>query len=343
MNKLTPEKQGIFLRASISDICNFSCQYCASDLGMENHTPHCLHAPLLSADQYVRNMILIAQHGFKTVSFTGGEPLLNPDFKLIAKGCRELFDVTEITTNAARILENLDALKRYIDVVKISIDAVNKELAVKIAGNKLAAYTLDAVEECCKAGIETIGLNFVYMKQNAVELPKLIDLAGGLKKKYRTNIYISILDLYFSKENREFWEDQFVNLSEIRQELEADGRKLNRRLRIGCDSYNYVWNDVLINMKDSFSLTHRASICDKCAEYCQEGIYSLKHSASGWISVCPSNDPALGSLLGAGLSDDEAHGIIDPYINTLNEIKGTDNTGMIFTNKNGLRNRGCIV
>lgn len=340
MNKLAPEKQGVFLRASVSDICNFSCQYCALDLGMENHTPACLHAPLLTAEQYIRNLRLMADHGFKMVSFTGGEPLLNADFQQIAEGCRDCFDVIEITTNATRIAENMEALKKYVDTVKISTDAFDRELAVKIAGNRLAANTLNAIRDCCEAGIKTIGLNFVYMKQNAAELPKIIDFAGALKKKYRTNIYISILDLYFSAGNKAFWEEQFVDLSVVRRELEAAGRKLNRRLRIGCDSYNYIWNDVLINMKDSFSCTHRAAICDKCAEYCQEGIYSLKHSASGWISVCPSNNPALGSLLGAGLSDNEAHDRIDPYINILNEIRRTDNTGEIFMKKHGLQNSG---
>lgn len=338
MKKLTTEKQSVFLRASISDICNFSCQYCPSDLGMENHTPTCLKAPLLTAEQYIRNLNLMAQHGFKTVSFTGGEPLLNADFQQIVKGCRDFFNVIEITTNATRIAENIGTLKKYVDVVKISTDAFDEELAVKIAGNSLVANTLNAVEECCKAGVKTIGLNFVYMKQNVSELPKIIDFAAALKKKYRTNIYISILDLYFSGGNKEFWKKQFVDLSELRTELETEGRKLNRRLRIGCDSYNYVWNDVLINMKDSFSCTHRAAMCDKCAEYCQEGIYSLKHSASGWISVCPSNNPTLGSFLGANLSDNEAHEIIDLYINTLNEIRRIDNTGQIFMNKNGLRN-----
>ena len=54
--------------------------------------------------------------------------------------------------------------------------------------------------------------------------------------------------------------------------------------------------------------------------------------------MCPSNNLALGSLLGANLSDNEAHDIIDPYINTLNEIRRIDNTGQIFMSKNGLRN-----
>lgn len=336
MKKLNVERQSVFLRASVSDVCNFSCQYCASDLGMENHTPAYLNAPLLTAEQYVRNLRLISCHGFKTVSFTGGEPLLNDSFRQIAKECREFFDVVEITTNGTRISENIDSLTKYVDAVKISLDALDEKLAVEIAGNRLAANTPNAVEECCKAGVKTIGLNFVYMKQNAAELPKIVDFAVGLKKKYRADIYISILDLYYSAGNKKFWVDQFVDLSELRLTLEAAGIKVNRRLRIGCDSYNYVCSGVQVNMKDSFSRTHRAAMCDKCAEYCQEGIYSLKHSASGWISVCPSNSLSLGSLLGANLSDDAAHDIIDPYINTLNEIRCTNNTGRVFMSKNGL-------
>lgn len=333
---LVESRRGVFLRASISDVCNFNCRYCAKDLGMENHTPHELNAGLLNAEQYVRNLNLIARHGFKIVSFTGGEPLLNPDFKQIASGCRDAFEVIEITTNGTRIKAHLDALKKYVDVLKISVDAVDTDLAVRIAGNDSAADTLNVVDACCKAGIKTVGLNFVYMKQNSAELPKLIEFAAALRKKYGTDVYISVLDLYYSPGNREFWSGQFTDLSPVRKRLTAEGFRLNRRERIGCDSYNYMCGGVRVNMKDSISRTHRAAFCDSCSEYCQEGIYSLKHSASGWLSVCPSNDLKLGSLLGAELSEVQAHEIIDRYVDILNEIKISDNSGKIFAERHGL-------
>lgn len=84
------------------------------------------------------------------------------------------------------------------------------------------------IEECCKAGISTVGLNFVYMKQNSKELPKLVDFASKLKEKYKTNIYISVLDLYYSKGNREFWKGQFVNLKELREDIRKRSNKINR-------------------------------------------------------------------------------------------------------------------
>lgn len=54
-------------------------------MGMENHTPTCLQAPLLNTEKYIRNMKWLAQHGFRIIFFTGGEPLLNPDFACLAE------------------------------------------------------------------------------------------------------------------------------------------------------------------------------------------------------------------------------------------------------------------
>lgn len=333
MVHLSQEKQGTFVRASICDVCNFSCQYCAADMGMENHTPTCLHAPLLNAEAYIRNMGWLAQHGFKIISFTGGEPLLCPDFERIAKGCRPLFQTMEITTNGTKLLEHMQTVKEYIDVLKISIDAYDEELAVRIAHNDAARNTKNIIEECCKEGVKRIGFNFVYMKQNEQELPKLIAFAYRLHETYGTDIYISILDLYYSRGKSTFWKEQFVDLSAVRERIKENGIPIHRRLRVGCDSYHFVCKGIVVTMKDSMSCTHRAKKCGQCTEYCQEGIYSLKHSASGWISVCPSNTVSLGTLLDESMDETEAHQRIDRYVTTLNEIVRVDCTGNIFKEK----------
>lgn len=333
MKFLSPDKQSIFLRASISDCCNFSCQYCASDLGMENHTPPCLNAPLLSSDEYIKNLKLIANHGFQNISFTGGEPLLNPALPEMLKESRKIFKTIEITTNGSKLKQYMEVIKENVDVLKISIDALNPELCTEITRNSVASDTPKIIEDCCKFGIKNIGLNFVYMKKNKDELPKIVDFAAELMKKYNCNIYISILDLYYSNGNKKFWEDQFINLSELRNEITQKGQILNHRIRIGCDSYNFIWNNVVVNMKDSLSCTHRAAICENCSEYCQEGIYSLKHSASGWISCCPTNNLNLGSLINQNLSDDDINNSIDKYVEILNSIRRMDNTGDVFIQK----------
>lgn len=80
------------------------------------------------------------------------------------------------------------------------------------------------------------------------------------------------------------------------------------------------------------SCTHRSEICRDCTGYCQEGIYSLKHSASGWLSVCPSNDVKLGALL----REDDAESTIDRFVDILNHIARVPDTGLDFMAKNGL-------
>lgn len=335
MERLSMEKKGTFLRASVCDICNFSCEYCATDLGMENHTPKCLDATLLDAQAYIENLKLLAAHGFEIISFTGGEPLLAKEIDQLLIAAKKIFKKVEITTNGTRVPANLELIKNNVDILKISIDAVDRDLRVKIAGNPQAADTLTMIEECCKAGISSVGLNFVYMKQNRDELPKLVELVKCLNEKYQMDIYISVLDLYYSKGNSAFWEEQFVNLQELRADIKRQGVMIQRRLRVGCDSYNCRWNGVLVNMKDSISCTHRSDMCDTCNEYCQEGIYSLKHSASGWVSVCPTNNPKLGSLL----AGEDKSGILDRYVNQLNSITRVDCTGRKFFLRNGLKER----
>lgn len=332
MITLLPEKKGTFLRASLCDACNFSCEYCAKDMGMENHTPKCVEAGLLSAEAYGRNLEKIAARGFEIISFTGGEPLLCRDFARVAQTAKRLFRVVEITTNGSKLPEHMETIRKYVDVLKISVDAVDDDLRVKITQQMDAKDTLHIVEACCKAGIAQIGLNFVYMKQNAEELPKLVTFVKKLNKEYNSNIFISVLDLYYSKENDAFWRNQFINLKELRQTLAKRDIEVHRRLRVGCDSYYCIWEGVRVNMKDSMSCTHRSEMCRDCTGYCQEGIYSLKHSASGWLSVCPSNDVKLGALL----REDDAESTIDRFVEILNHITRVPDTGVDFMKKNGL-------
>lgn len=189
MITLLPEKKGTFLRASLCDSCNFSCEYCAKDMGMENHTSECVKAGLLSAEEYSRNPEKIAAHGFEIISFTGGEPVLCKDFADIAQAAGRLFRVVEITTNGSKLPEHMETIRKYVDVLKISVDAADDALRVKITRQNDAKDTLHIVEMCCRAGIAQIGLNFVYMKQNAEELPKLITFVKRLNRKYNCNIY----------------------------------------------------------------------------------------------------------------------------------------------------------
>lgn len=280
---LLPERQSTLLRASVSSICNFSCQYCATDLGMENHTPPCIKAPLLNAKEYVQNMKMIAQHGFKAISFTGGEPLLNPEFKEILRECRVIFEKIEITTNGSKLLEHMSIIKECVDVLKISIDAFDPELSIRIARNPKAADTTQIIEQCCEAGIRTIGFNFVYMKQNEAELPKLVDFASQLKKKYGTEIYISVLDLYYSNANRAFWQEQ-CEFTQI--DIEMQHTTFSELIRFAENIIIEICNALSVVFIEQMPLTngertdnHGLIPCHHIFALPSDGIQSIKEEA----------------------------------------------------------------
>jgi len=56
------------------------------------------------------------------------------------------------------LLENIKVIKENVDVLKISIDAFNPELRMKITNSPQAKQTTKIIEECCKYGISTLDL-----------------------------------------------------------------------------------------------------------------------------------------------------------------------------------------
>lgn len=323
VHMLMPEKKDVAVRASISAVCNFSCLYCAKDLGMENHTPIDIDAPILTVAQYIENMRIISEHGVSIISFTGGEPLLNPDFPEILKGCRPLFDRIEITTNGTNLIQNLPIIEQYVDVLKISCDAYSENVRCYISQNvSEAKNTLRLIEACCQYNIKKIGINFVMMQQNKAELWELIRYISQLNQIYKKNIYISLLDLYYSEGNRNFWEREFFSFKDFRAYLNSIDIEVHPLQRTGCEFHSFVYDGVTVNMKDSYSSTHRGRQCVGCKIYCQEGIYSLKHSLSGWVSVCPTNDCNRGVLLRSIEQREQLNALID-QINGASRQKNT--------------------
>ena len=64
------------LRVSVTDRCNFRCQYCMPAEGL----PWLEREEVLSFEEIERLVALMAAMGVKDVRLTGGEPLVRRDF-----------------------------------------------------------------------------------------------------------------------------------------------------------------------------------------------------------------------------------------------------------------------
>src|SRR5436309_5415253 len=83
------------LRLSVTDRCNFRCQYCMPAEGL----PWLEREAVLSFEEIQRVVALLAQMGIRSLRLTGGEPLVRRDFPRLAGMLAPLVDDLSLTTN----------------------------------------------------------------------------------------------------------------------------------------------------------------------------------------------------------------------------------------------------
>lgn len=331
----------LYVRASVHSKCNLNCAYCAKEDGMENKVPPRLRGQRLSVDAYCRNLDRLARNGIRAISFTGGEPSLNPDLPRLVRFARNHFDRVELTSNGYRLLEMMDDLCPSLTLLKISLDAVSPDLAAKISGTRASPLraALSAVESAARAGLP-VAINVVAIRSNLDEIPKLVDICREINREQGREIcHLSVLDFYYSAERRDFWEHEFVHADELMARLTALYGNPHRQHRFGCGFSMFEADGVHIRLKDSVRVTRRAKMCGTCPNYCQEGVYALKHSVEGWITCCPVND-GFGVHLSPELSERDADERISILVDTIRGSKPDYNSFERMLSENKLQPPG---
>ncbi|MFV7789720.1 GTP 3',8-cyclase MoaA [Aliarcobacter lanthieri] len=151
-----------YLRVSVTERCNFRCQYCMPEkpfswVPKEN---------LLSYEDLFKFIKVSIDEGIKKVRITGGEPLLRED---LDKFIKMVFDYKNdidlaLTTNGfllslvAKKLKD-SGLKR----INISLDTLNKDRAKQIAQKDVLDKVLEGINEASKVGLK-VKINCVPIK-----------------------------------------------------------------------------------------------------------------------------------------------------------------------------------
>jgi GTP 3',8-cyclase len=114
------------LRVSVTDRCNFRCQYCMPAEGL----PWLEREEILHFEEITRLVGLMAAMGVHDVRLTGGEPLVRRDFPRLAAMLSDLEDVAEVsvTTNGFLLERDAEALVRAgIDRFNVSVDSLQRD------------------------------------------------------------------------------------------------------------------------------------------------------------------------------------------------------------------------
>jgi cyclic pyranopterin phosphate synthase len=114
------------LRVSVTDRCNFRCQYCMPAEGL----PWLERAEVLTFEEIERLVTLFAALGVHDVRLTGGEPLVRRDFPALAARLAAIDDVADlsVTTNGFLLERDAEALVRAgVDRFNVSIDSLQRD------------------------------------------------------------------------------------------------------------------------------------------------------------------------------------------------------------------------
>src|SRR5581483_9607693 len=114
------------LRVSVTDRCNFRCQYCMPAEGL----PWLERDEILTFEEITRIVALVASMGAHDVRLTGGEPLVRRGFPQLAGMLSALPDVHDlsVTTNGFLLERDAEALvEAGINRFNVSVDSLQRD------------------------------------------------------------------------------------------------------------------------------------------------------------------------------------------------------------------------
>jgi cyclic pyranopterin phosphate synthase len=160
------------LRISVTDRCNFRCNYCMPKEIFDKDYAYLPHAALLSFEEIVRIARQFVAHGVQKIRLTGGEPLLRKNIERLIEQLAALrtldgspLDLT-LTTNGALLARKAKALKAAgLQRVTVSLDGLND--AVFRSMNDVdfpVADVLDGIHAAQAAGLGPIKINMVVKR-----------------------------------------------------------------------------------------------------------------------------------------------------------------------------------
>jgi cyclic pyranopterin phosphate synthase len=114
------------IRVSVTDRCNFRCQYCMPAEGL----PWLERSEVLTFEEIARLVGLLAAMGVRDVRLTGGEPLVRRGFPELARMLSDIEDVEDlsVTTNGFLLERDAEALVRAgIQRFNVSVDSLQQD------------------------------------------------------------------------------------------------------------------------------------------------------------------------------------------------------------------------
>ncbi len=213
------------VRISVTDRCNFRCQYCMPAEGL----PWLDRDSLLSYEEIARLVALLSSMGVHDVRLTGGEPLVRRELWRLVEmlsGIEAIRDLS-LTTNGYLLANQVDDLVRAgLKRINVSLDSLAPDRFFQLTRRDSLAQVLEGLEAAeAHPELRPIKVNVVALKDfTEDEVVRFADFAR------RTPYVVRFIEFMPLDADRTWSADKVLPNEEIRRlineayPLEAVGR-----------------------------------------------------------------------------------------------------------------------
>ena len=197
------------LRISVTDRCNFRCNYCMPKEVFNKDYAYLPHGDLLNFEEITRLAKVFVAHGVRKIRLTGGEPLLRKNLEILVDQLANIrtpdgasLDLT-LTTNGSLLARKAKLLKDAgLNRVTVSLDGLDD--AVFRAMNDVnfpVADVLDGIAAAKDAGLgldaqgQLTGLKVNMVVKRRTNLDQILPMARHFRGSGITLRFIEYMDV----------------------------------------------------------------------------------------------------------------------------------------------------
>ncbi|KAM8916275.1 molybdenum cofactor biosynthesis protein 1 isoform 3-T3 [Spinachia spinachia] len=310
-----------YLRISLTEKCNFRCQYCMPDEGVKL-TPR---SQLLTTSEVLTLARLFVREGVEKIRLTGGEPLIKPDVVDILKELRKLegLKTIAVTTNGLNLSRLLPKLKESgLDLINISLDSLVPAKFEFIVRRKGFHKVMEGIDKAIEMGFNRVKVNCVVMR--GLNEDELLDFVALTEKKPLEVRFIEYMPFDGNKWNFK----KMVSYQEMLDLIRQKWPNLET-LQTGCQTAK-MFKVPGFDGQVGFITSMSDHFCGSCNR--------LRITADGSLKVClfGNAEVSLRDMLRSGASDEELLQIIGAAVGS----KKKQHAGMFNISK--MKNRPMI-
>jgi cyclic pyranopterin phosphate synthase len=258
-----------YLRLSLTDSCNFKCNYCLPHGYQKGN-----EAEALSRAEILNLVSAFAELGTFKVRLTGGEPTLRKDLIEIVSDLREIPGITKIalSTNGTRLQTLAHELKLAgLHSINISIDSLHAKTFAEHTGMDRMDEVLAGVKTAMSLSFEAIKINAVLMKKTYRE--EFERFEAWVKENPLT---VRFIELMPTGSTKNYFAENHVSSAELKNELIRRG--WTKRARELGDGPAEEWTHASSRGSLGIIAPYGKEFCSTCNR--------LRVSARGELKLC---------------------------------------------------------